>query len=107
MIHPHPEEAHDHDPGTEDFPRLELNRLVGESQVQTRMRRRWQAFLLSLGLLLVALGLPTERYFGGLEGVWNMAGSGSTPQSVMALPILGTHALFGLGVEPASFLWSA
>ncbi len=107
MIHPHSEEAHTHDPGAEDFPRLELNRLVGESQVQTRMRRRWQAFLLSLGLLLVALGLPTERYFGGLEGVWNMAGSGSTPQSVMALPILGTHALFGLGVEPASFLWSA
>ncbi len=111
MIHPHSDEAHDHDQGDhhegEDFPRLELNRLVGESQARTHMRRKWQACLLSLGLVLVALGLPTERYFGGMQTVWHLAGSGPTPQSVMALPILGTHTLFGIGVEPASFLWSA
>jgi hypothetical protein len=103
--HETPDQGEHH--GGEDYPRLELNRLIGASQAETRVRRSWQAILLSIGLILVALGLPTERYFGGLESVWQLAGSGPTPQGLMALPILATHALFSIGLESSCFLWSA
>lgn len=106
---PHDHDSHDHGehPGGEDYPRLELNRLVGASQAQARMRRGWQAILLSIGLILVALGLPTERYFVGMDGLWRLTGSGPTPQSLTALPILASHWLAGLNLEAAAFLWSA
>ena len=100
---------HDHGEhhGGEDYPRLELNRLVSESQANSRMRRVWQTLLLSIGLILIALGLPTERFFGGLEVIWQMDGSGPAPQGLMALPILASQSLFGIGLEASAFLWSA
>ncbi|MCA9002187.1 MAG: hypothetical protein KDB61_09700, partial [Planctomycetes bacterium] len=63
--------------------------------------------LLSIGLALIALGLPTERYFGSMGELWKLIGLDGTPRSLLALPVLATDALLVVGLERSAFLWSA
>ncbi|HRV83070.1 MAG TPA: hypothetical protein P5218_16685, partial [Planctomycetota bacterium] len=103
-IHQH--DSAEHGPHSEDFPRLELARLVGEAQRQARVRQRVQMALMGLGLFLMALGLPNERYFRSMDRLWQLAGSGPPPQGVLTLPIYALHGM-GLSLEAAVFLVNA
>jgi len=62
--------------------------------------------LMGLGLFLMALGLPNERYFRSMDRLWQLAGSGPPPQGVLTLPIYALHGM-GLSLEAAVFLVNA
>jgi len=62
--HAHAEgDDHDHGAG-EAFPRLRVRDLIGARFSAEEQRERWQTVCLSLGLMLMALALPTEQLLG-------------------------------------------
>jgi len=94
-------EHHDHDPAGEEFPRLEVAKLVGQEGSGER-GAVWPTWLVTLGLFALALGLPTERVLGELTH------AGAT----RGLPVLGgltaRLATFAeLDIERAGYLLAA
>ena len=109
---PHvPQNDRPNDPGgpgsSEDFPRADLARRVGAAQAQQDVRFRIAIWTLAAGIALLALGLPTQRYFELQDSLWPISGSGPAPRGFLTLPIYLVHKSFGLPLEAAGFLISA
>ncbi len=94
-----------HDP----FPRLAVRNLIGDNLRANRRRELWQAWALTLGLVFMALALPTTRLLGdGLAPVqWSDRGAWfSTYLALQPIARL-LEFLPSMGAERAWFLIAA
>jgi hypothetical protein len=101
----HGEHDHEH---AEEFPRAETVELVGRALDSDARRKKWQAALVALAVVLFALALPTERLFGRTVELVEATAHGrwSGPHLASSALAATLHAL-GMRAEPAWFLVSA
>lgn len=100
--------GHDH-PEVEAFPRLAVRDLIGASLSEEELRERWQTGALTLGLMLLALALPTEQLLGSGPALVQATDQGEWAPGPLGLqPIARLLSLLpAVGAERAWFLLSA
>lgn len=98
----------DHDPvHAAPFVPEQLHELLGDAEAARARRQRAQAWLIGIGLAILALGLPSERLWGDMALVRMTAGNGETSTGILfPLAALLTR-LAGTGAEQTCFLLSA
>lgn len=97
-----------YDPVTaEPLSRERLTALLGEAEAARERRGRWQGWLLGAGLAILALGLPQERLWGGMDLARQVAGNGERTAGLVFPLAVALRSLFGLGAEQACFLLAA
>ena len=93
----------------EAFPRVLLGGLVARQLRREQVRARWQVVLMTAGLALLALGLPTTRLLGeGPNLVRWTAGDAWVHVHLGLMPLVKVLSFLpGIGAERAWFLLSA
>lgn len=93
----------------EAFPRVLLGGLVAGQLRREQARARWQTLFMTVGLALLALGLPTTRLLGEGPGIVRLtAGDAWVHVHLALMPVVKALSFLpGLGAERAWFLVAA
>jgi hypothetical protein len=108
----HPEASH---PQREDlpggaadpFPRDAVTEMVGRAERKRERREALQAWALGLGMAIVALGVPSERLWGNMQFVRQVAELGQSSFGILAPLARAITALTPLSPERVCYLLAA
>lgn len=93
--------------GADPFPRDAVTEMVGRAEEKRERREALQAWALGLGLAIVALGVPSERLWGDMLFVRQVAELGHPSFGVLAPLARGIAAITPLSPERVCYLISA